>query len=82
MAAVISQEAIESIGARLRRLRQWRGWTQAELAERAGLRQHTISMIESGAREGLRMEVETAWRLAWALGTSLDMLVGLPELRG
>jgi transcriptional regulator with XRE-family HTH domain len=77
-----SDTAVESVGARLRRCRQGRGWSQTELAARAGVRQDTISKIESGAREGMHMELETAWRLAWALGTSIDVLAGLPELRG
>ena len=81
MATEISQGA-ESIGARVRRYRELRGWTQAQLAERAGLAQHTISQIEIGVRDGWRMGFETAWRLAYALGTSMDALGGMPELRG
>lgn len=38
------------IGAIIRRTRKMRGWTQTQLAERAGLRQETISVIESGAK--------------------------------
>lgn len=73
--------ALESIGERVRRCRQLRSWTQVELAERAGLTQSTISMIEKGAR-GSEMSLETAWRLAWSLGTSLDCLAGMPPRRG
>lgn len=36
------------IGAIIQRARKKRDWTQMKLAERAGLRQATISMIESG----------------------------------
>lgn len=36
------------IGTIIQRARKKRGWTQVQLAERAGLRQATISMIETG----------------------------------
>jgi transcriptional regulator with XRE-family HTH domain len=58
-----------------------RGWTQGELAQRAGLSRSTLTLIEQGNR-GMDMSIDTAWRLAWAPGTSVDMLIGLPELRG
>ena len=38
------------LGATLQRARKQRGWTQAFVAERAGLRQETISIIENGAK--------------------------------
>ncbi|MFD2857922.1 helix-turn-helix domain-containing protein [Seohaeicola zhoushanensis] len=38
------------IGAIIQRARKKRDWTQMKLAERAGLRQATISMIESGEK--------------------------------
>ena len=81
MTDAVPQDAIASIGARVRRYRQLRGWTQVELAERSGLGQQTISSIETGAR-GLAMSLETAWRLAWTLGCSVDALAGMPALRG
>ena len=74
--------ARESIGMRLARLRQMLGWTQVQLARRAGLTPHGISQIESGRRSGWGIELETAYRLAFALGTSIDVLTGMPELRG
>lgn len=36
------------IGTIIQRARKKRGWTQTQLAERAGLRQATISVIETG----------------------------------
>jgi transcriptional regulator with XRE-family HTH domain len=51
------------------------------LAARSGLTQSMISMIEKGAR-GSEMSLDTAWRLAWSLGTSLDWLAGMPVMRG
>lgn len=38
----------KQIGNIIRRTRKHRGWTQAQLADRAGLRQETISLIETG----------------------------------
>ncbi len=38
------------IGTIIQRARKKRGWTQTQLAERAGLRQATISLIESGEK--------------------------------
>ena len=38
------------IGTIIQRTRKKRGWTQSQLAERAGLRQETISMIEIGEK--------------------------------
>lgn len=38
------------IGTIIQRARKKRGWTQSQLAERAGLRQETISMIEIGEK--------------------------------
>jgi transcriptional regulator with XRE-family HTH domain len=74
--------AREPIGVRLARLRQLRRWSQVQLARRAGLTPHGISQIESGRRNGWGIELETAYRLAFALGTSIDVLAGMPELRG
>jgi transcriptional regulator with XRE-family HTH domain len=70
------------MGVRLARLRQMRGWSQVQLARRAGLTAHGISQIESGRRDGWGIELEAAYRLAFALGTSIDVLAGVPELRG
>ncbi|HTU56273.1 MAG TPA: helix-turn-helix domain-containing protein [Acetobacteraceae bacterium] len=38
----------KQIGALIRRARKQRGWSQTQLGERAGLRQETISLIETG----------------------------------
>lgn len=40
----------KQIGASIQRARKMRNWTQNDLAERAGLRQATISVIETGDR--------------------------------
>jgi len=72
----------EQIGARIRRLRELRGWSQGQLAQRAGLYQPALCVYETGVKDAWGMELATAWRLAWALGTSIDTLAGIPELRG
>lgn len=38
----------EQIGAVIRRARKNLGWNQAQLAEKCGLRQGTISLVENG----------------------------------
>lgn len=38
----------KQIGTIIRRVRKQRGWTQTELGARAGLRQETISLMETG----------------------------------
>jgi len=38
----------KQIGSLIRRARRKRGWNQTELGRRAGLRQETVSLIETG----------------------------------
>ncbi len=57
--------------------RHLRRWTQAELAERAGLTQETISRLERGLE---RPRTSTRARLAEALG--FDAEVVFPEEAG
>jgi HTH-type transcriptional regulator/antitoxin HipB len=38
----------KQIGAIIQRIRKTRGWNQTQLGEKAGLRQETISLIETG----------------------------------
>ena len=64
----------ERFGARLKQFRESRGWSQRELAQKAGVPQPTIGYLESGRRSGLT--VETARRIADAFGISIDRLVG------
>lgn len=66
----------KEIGARLRALRQERGLSQVELAEKLGTYQTTVSAIERGAR-GLTLH--QAIKLARAIGASPDDLLGSPQ---
>lgn len=43
-----SREFNRQLGRRLRDLRKRYGWTQQQLAERASMKQHTVSRYESG----------------------------------
>ncbi|MBE3591064.1 MAG: helix-turn-helix domain-containing protein [Firmicutes bacterium] len=58
----------------LRRLRQARGWSQQELAQRAGVTRQTVSGVESGR---YLPSVAVALRLARALGCSVEDLFAL-----
>lgn len=64
------------VGARVRELRELRGWSQLELAYRAHLHPTDVSKMEHG-----RKDYYTArfLRLAVALGTSADYLLGLSD---
>jgi transcriptional regulator with XRE-family HTH domain len=64
----------ESLGKRLARLRKEKGFTQIELAEKAGIIQAIVSDYERGK---LRPHAEMVARLAVALGVSADELLGL-----
>lgn len=58
---------------RTRELREQRGWSQAELARRAGVRQATLSAIENAQTTGV--DFETLERLALALEVHPAVLV-------
>lgn len=64
----------EPWGARVRRLRAERGWSQRTLAERAGVDQSLISKLETGYQDGVLLS--TVVKIADALGTSMDGLMG------
>jgi DNA-binding XRE family transcriptional regulator len=56
----------------LRVWREYRGLTQTQLAEMAGVTQAMVTMIETGRRKG---QTSTLKRLADALGVDVDDLV-------
>ena len=66
-----------TIGDRIRKRRQALGWSQRELAQRAGTRQATIADLERGAQK----ETSTALirRLGRVLGVTADWLIGMYE---
>ena len=66
-----------TIGARVRREREKRGWTVRDLARRAAVSPGAVSKLEGGAR--LSPSMELGKRLAKALGVTLDYLAGMYE---
>lgn len=60
------------IGTRIRTLRQEQGLTQAQLAERAGVKQPFVNLIECGKRSP---SVDNLVNLATALGVTTDDLL-------
>lgn len=62
----------ETLGQRLARLRQERGYTQVEFAKKVGITQVLVSSYETGRRQ---FSVEMAIRFALALDISTDELL-------
>jgi len=71
---------VTPISLRIRELRRARGWSQAELARRAGVRQATVSRMESGATTKVSLRVLE--RLAGALEVDPGYLLVSAPLRG
>src|SRR3954454_12788955 len=69
--------ALELVGPRLRRLREQRGVTLSEVAERTGISKSTLSRLENGQR---RPSLELLLPLAQTYRVPLDDLVGAPEV--
>jgi len=65
------------IGVRIRRLRKKYGYTQEQLARECGISARTLRSVETG-RQG-SMRIYRAWKLADALHTSVDYLLGLSD---
>jgi XRE family aerobic/anaerobic benzoate catabolism transcriptional regulator len=70
---------LTDLAMRVRRLREQRRWSRAELAERSGLSVRFLARIESG--EG-NVSVLRLAELATALGTTADVLVRREAVRG
>jgi len=64
----------ETLGQRIRRLRNERGYTQAELASKIGIIRELVSDYE---REKIRPHYEMVIRIALALDISTDELLGV-----
>ena len=62
----------KKLGKRLRALREERGWSQEEFADRAGLHRTYVSAVERGVRNPTLSVLE---RLAKALGVSIEEMV-------
>lgn len=74
----MEEAAAEGLAANLRRVRDARGMTQAELGELAGVSRNYIASLELGR---IRTPgVFACYRLAKALGVTLESLLGRPPL--
>ena len=69
---------MSTLGERLSAVRERRGLTQAEVAQRAHLPQQAISRLECVDRTHVRSDVLA--RLAIALDVSADVLLGLRNM--
>lgn len=61
--------SLDTLQGRMRFARQLRGWTQKELARRAGMSQSTVGNVESGIRENprslVKLSVAAGCRFEW-----------------
>ena len=70
------QKIQKQVGARIRELRNARGWSQEELAERAGLHSTFIGQVERGERN---LALSNLKKLADAFELSLSEMIELPK---
>lgn len=70
--AATTRDMVPGFGDRVRELRETKGWSQGELAARAGSHFTTVSQIELGKRSA---SLRLALVLADALGVSITRLV-------
>ena len=66
-----------TFGQRLRQFRELAKMSQSELARRANIPQPVVSDVENGRQKSVNLE--TARRIARALGVTLDLLAGTGE---
>jgi XRE family aerobic/anaerobic benzoate catabolism transcriptional regulator len=72
-------EVLSRIASRVRRMRESRRWSRAELAERSGLSVRYLARVESG--DG-NLSLARLVDLSAALGTTADALLRAPRPRG
>lgn len=71
--------SMDIFGRNLRTAREKKGWNQSKLGEEAGVQQSQISNYENTTSK--TPSLETAYKLAEALGVSLDSLCGADDVR-
>jgi len=69
------------LGNRIDRFRKDRGWTKRELAKRADLWETHVGDIINATRRGGRAEFLTMYKLAHALGVTMEELTDMPALQ-
>ena len=65
--------AMETIGSRIRQLREARGWTQEQFAKRVGVTKSAVSQWENDATKNLKLV--TFLKVVEVLATTTDYLV-------
>lgn len=70
-------DALEQVGSRLRKVREQRGVTLTDVAQRTGISKSTLSRLENGQR---KPSLELLLPLAQVYRVPLDDLVGAPEV--
>lgn len=68
----------KAIGRRIRRFREEKGLTAAQLAERASISRSYLSELENGKGDHKRPSAEVMYRIGKALGVSMSELLGRP----
>lgn len=71
----MASETTEVLGANIRFLREKKGWTQGDLAEKCGVSRPRIAEIESGR---FNPSVETVKNIAEKLGVHISRLFRAP----
>ena len=69
--AYVQAEVATALAHQIRAIRMQRGWTQAELAQRMGTRQHVVSRLEDPSYG--RYTVQTLMQLSRAFDTGLQV---------
>lgn len=72
MATILRREDMDSIGGRIKYLREGRGWTQDRLAQEADVSKSFISEVENDRRNP---SAEKLLEIATVLGASLDFIM-------
>lgn len=73
---MVQEGGREALGARLREAREYRGFSQDEVARHLGIPRSAVSLIETGSR---RVEALELQRLAQLFDCSMEELTGSPE---
>ncbi len=74
--ASLDREANEYLANRLGQMRREKGWTQAQLAQAAGVTLVTLQKLENGTNSLLGARVETVANIARALGKTVEEIIG------
>ena len=72
--ATMSKKQISTVGKNIKKFRANKGLSQDKLSKKAGVAYNTVIKIESGVIQN--PTVDTASKIAKALGVSVDVLLG------